>query len=375
MVGHTGGLGHLANTIEPSICGGGAALCQITLTTCSLCNPLVTVTNVVTCKCTLCYAAEVSFVYSAQYLHIYLFCVRSPVKDMVVTNDRWGDGTTCHHGGYYTCQDRYNPGQLNDFCTLFGHVIMKSLWTLVIMVTFAFCSVLCWMRQSLCWLSNLLSLLWLPCITDVNILFYYTAVVSSSLFLLFFLIYSQRSQIACLPYFNTWCGLSGNLECRSEMCCMRLTGNTDPKNDAKNRHLRTIAQLCQAIYLQLRHVSTIGKKLVLSSNISSRCPHNMVNFGLLVAEICLVVWGTPANFNGFCVLAALLHGTPVLSVSQTLRRWTEGATCIWQGGIRPHSSFALFLSFFFSFSSSPNLSGRIMDVYHTSTHDVVLVRI
>ena len=70
--GRIGRLGHLVNTIEPSICGGGAALCQITLTTCSLCNPLVTVTNVVTCKCTLCYAAEVSFVYSAQ-LFTYLF--------------------------------------------------------------------------------------------------------------------------------------------------------------------------------------------------------------------------------------------------------------------------------------------------------------
>jgi len=45
----------------------------------------------------------------------------------------------------------------------------------------------------------------------------------------------------------------------------------------------------------------------------------MVNFGSLVAEIGPVVWGTPANFNGFRVLAALLHGTPVLGVSQTLR--------------------------------------------------------
>jgi len=34
----------------------------------------------------------------------------------------------------------------------------------------------------------------------------------------------------------------------------------------------------------------------------------MVNFGLLTAEICWRV-GTPANFNGFRVLAALLHGT------------------------------------------------------------------
>jgi len=46
----------------------------------------------------------------------------------------------------------------------------------------------------------------------------------------------------------------------------------------------------------------------------------MVNFGPLAAEIDPVVWGTPANFNGFRVLAALLHGTTVLGVSQTLQR-------------------------------------------------------
>jgi hypothetical protein len=34
----------------------------------------------------------------------------SPVKDTVVTNDRWGNGVMCHHGGYLTCSDRYNPG-------------------------------------------------------------------------------------------------------------------------------------------------------------------------------------------------------------------------------------------------------------------------
>ena len=37
-------------------------------------------------------------------------------------------------------------------------------------------------------------------------------------------------------------------------------------------------------------------------------------------------------FNGFRVLASLLHGTLVVVVSQTLRRWTEGATYIRQGG-------------------------------------------
>ena len=50
---------------------------------------------------------------------------------------------------------------------------------------------------------------------------------------------------------------------------------------------------------------------------SSRSSHNMVNFGPLAAEIGPVVWGTPPNFNGFRVLAALLHGGQVVSVSQT----------------------------------------------------------
>jgi len=43
-----------------------------------------------------------------------------------------------------------------------------------------------------------------------------------------------------------------------------------------------------------------------------------------------------------------------------------------------HHIFALwFLPFFLLsfFLSSPNLSGRRLDVYHTSTHDVALVRI
>jgi len=43
----------------------------------------------------------------------------------------------------------------------------------------------------------------------------------------------------------------------------------------------------------------------------------MVNFGPLAAEIVSLVWGTPGNFNGFRVLAALLHGALVVGVSQT----------------------------------------------------------
>ena len=107
------------------------------------------------------------------------------------------------------------------------------------------------------------------------------------------------------------------LECRSETCCARLAENTGRKKVAKNSNLSTIAQICRALSSQLYRQS---KKNLLSSNMSSTCPHNMVNFGPLTAEIGLVVWGTPANLNGFLVLAALMHGTVVVGVSQTLRR-------------------------------------------------------
>jgi len=97
-----------------------------------------------------------------------------------------------------------------------------------------------------------------------------------------------------------------------------LAANTGRKKVAKNRYLGTIAQLCPAISLQLRHVSTIGKKNLLSSNISSTCPHNTVKFGCVAAEILSLVWGTPANFNGFRVLASLLRRRRSMDVNQTL---------------------------------------------------------
>jgi len=83
-----------------------------------------------------------------------------------------------------------------------------------------------------------------------------------------------------------------------------------------------------------------SEKNLLNSNTSSTCVDNMANFGLLTADICWRVWGTSVNFNGFRVLAALLHGTLVVGVNQTLRHWTEGSTYIRQGGhhigIGPH---------------------------------------
>jgi len=128
---------------------------------------------------------------------------------------------------------------------------------------------------------------------------------------------SRRRLDVC--HTSTQCGFSANLECRSETCCTRLAENAGRKKSPKNRHLCSIVQFCRAISSQLRHVSTTEKN-VLSNNMSSRRPHNMVNFGPLAAEIGSGVWDTPTNFNGFRVLPALLLGTPAVGVSQTLRR-------------------------------------------------------
>ena len=75
----------------------------------------------------------------------------------------------------------------------------------------------------------------------------------------------------------------------------------------------------------------------------------MMNFGPLAAEIFSLVWGTPANFNEFRVLAALLHGTLLVAVSQLNCGVEQRAPPILGRaaitlGIGPHSSSEVFLA-------------------------------
>ena len=92
--------------------------------------------------------------------------------------------------------------------------------------------------------------------------------------------------------------------------------------DAKNRqewpswhHRTTLSGYIFAIKARTYRQS---EKNLLSSNISSTCSHNMVNFGLLAVEIVSLFWGTPANFNGFRVLASLLQLRRTTEANQTL---------------------------------------------------------
>jgi len=85
--------------------------------------------------------------------------------------------------------------------------------------------------------------------------------------------------------------------------------------NSPSAHHRTTLSICV-----FATKSRIDNRKIVKQQYLPTCPYNMVNFGPLAAEIGSLVWGTPANFNGFRVLAVLLHGTLVVGVSQTLRR-------------------------------------------------------
>jgi len=62
-----------------------------------------------------------------------------------------------------------------------------------------------------------------------------------------------------------------------------------------------------------------SEKNLLNSNISSISSHNVVNFGPVMAEICRRVWGNPANFHLVRILASLLHWRRSTEVNKTLQ--------------------------------------------------------
>jgi len=64
--------------------------------------------------------------------------------------------------------------------------------------------------------------------------------------------------------------------------------------------------------------SALFHRATINSNIFSRCRFSIPNFGQLTAEVGSGVWGTPANFNWFRVLAFLLQGRRSPEANQTL---------------------------------------------------------
>ena len=130
-------------------------------------------------------------------------------------------------------------------------------------------------------------------------------------FFLFFLAYSQQSQISAVTDWMTiihphmmwpkW--PQCKLECRSEMCCTRLAENTGCKKFAicAPSHNFVGLYLCNEGMQRQSEKKLVKEQYLL--HMSSHCG----KLGQLAAEICWRVWGTPANFNGLRVLALLLQ--------------------------------------------------------------------
>jgi len=97
----------------------------------------------------------------------------------------------------------------------------------------------------------------------------------------------------------------------SKTCCTWLAEIQDSKNRQKFAIWHHRTNLSGYIFAPKAHIDK-RKKLVKQQYLAT-CPRNTVYFDLLEAQIISLVWGTPANFNGFRALAALLHGTLVVS--------------------------------------------------------------
>jgi len=86
------------------------------------------------------------------------------------------------------------------------------------------------------------------------------------------------------------------------MCRMRLAETTECKNLPSAHHDRNLLG-----FIFITKASIDNTKNLLNSNISSTCPHNMVNYGPVTAEVGWRVWAPGQILNWFRALALLVH--------------------------------------------------------------------
>jgi len=144
---------------------------------------------------------------------------------------------------------------------------------------------------------------------------------------------------------------------------------TVAKNFPSTHHRTT----SRAISPQLRHILTIGK-IAKQQYLFSTCPHNVVNFHSLTAEIDWRVSGTPANFNGlpYCSDVAQRRSTTLCTMFGRLL----GCYTIYTLTLRPSLAFSDIGSVTGRHSSSgrqPNFAafGRGRHLYSAGGHHVV----
>jgi len=106
------------------------------------------------------------------------------------------------------------------------------------------------------------------------------------------------------------------------------------------------------------------KKNLLSSNTSSTCPHNMVNFGPLTADRFGSLGHSPkistgfASWQRYCTASSSGRQPNFVALNRGRHICSAGRPSGW-------ALAHILVVFLFS---SPNLSGHRLDVYHTSIH-------
>jgi len=129
---------------------------------------------------------------------------------------------------------------------------------------------------------------------------------------------------------------------KTETCCRRLAEKYRTQKIAKNlpsaHHRTTLSGYIFAT--KARRPINNQKKVVKQHYLLHMSPQYGEHRPTSAWDLLAGFEYPAANFNGFRILAALLpwllHGSLVVGVSQTLRRWTEGVTYIRQGGHDGH---------------------------------------
>jgi len=150
----------------------------------------------------------------------------------------------------------------------------------------------------------------------------------------------------CLPYFYTWCGLSANLECRSEMCCTWLAENTWRKNLASAHHRTKLSCYIFTTKASINNRKKLVKQQYLlhkNSQYGELWPSNGWDRLACLGHPRKFQWvlrldfvTAPTSLDGgqpnfalfiqvlhFSILAALLHSTRAVGISQTLQHETR----------------------------------------------------
>jgi len=97
------------------------------------------------------------------------------------------------------------------------------------------------------------------------------------------------------------------------MYCTWLAGNAVHKKWLSGHHCTTLSG-----YIFATKARIDNRKKRVKQQYLLRISAQYGGLSLLAAEIVLLVWGTPANFNGFHVLALLLQRRRSMEANQTL---------------------------------------------------------